>query len=257
MKIKVESGKREGFQFHNSKISVVGSEGIFHDGHIDLTNGSKPSVSQSVQAQNNTVINQTSGNVEKTADIKQFESNSPKLKSGQKLQLDLVGLSGELNLGVAWRFKGAPFEIDLSMFLSNEMGKTEENNFYFYGNKKAPNGSVSLDDVIGNVDKSYFHTVAGLNLNRIDPSITKISVTATLYDENKNFGELESGYLYFLDKNGKDYLSYEFINGMTSENAIVICEIYKHNGNWKINGIGRGFFGGLEALCGNFGIETT
>lgn len=257
MKIRVESGKREGFEFKNSKISVVGSEGIFHDGHIDLTTGDKPQVSQSKLKGNVSASSDVSISNSSSKSVKKFVPNSIELKSGQKLQMDLIELENEMNLGVSWNFKGSPFEIDLSMFLSDEGGKTDESNFYFYGNKKATDGSVMLDETIGNIDEDFFHSVASLNLGRIDKNVSKISITATLYDEKKNFGELESGYLYFLDKNGKDHLNYEFIGGMTSENAIVICEIYRHNGKWKVNGIGRGFFGGLEALCENFGIETT
>lgn len=45
-------------------------------------------------------------------------------------------------------------------------------------------------------------------------------------------------------------------SGFTVETAIVIGELYRHNGEWKFNAIGAGFSGGLDALCVNFGIEV-
>ena len=40
------------------------------------------------------------------------------------------------------------------------------------------------------------------------------------------------------------------------ETAVVVGELYKHNGEWKFNAIGSGFQGGLAALCGHYGIEV-
>ena len=40
------------------------------------------------------------------------------------------------------------------------------------------------------------------------------------------------------------------------ETAVVVCEIYRHNGEWKFNALGSGFEGGLEALCKNFGVNV-
>ena len=40
------------------------------------------------------------------------------------------------------------------------------------------------------------------------------------------------------------------------ETAIVVGELYRHNGEWKFNAIGSGFQGGLYALCQNFGVNV-
>ena len=37
---------------------------------------------------------------------------------------------------------------------------------------------------------------------------------------------------------------------------MVVCEIYRHNGEWKFNAIGGGYQGGLEALCRGYGVNV-
>jgi tellurite resistance protein TerA len=41
-----------------------------------------------------------------------------------------------------------------------------------------------------------------------------------------------------------------------SEAALVLCEIYRRNGQWKIRNVSQGFNGGLQALAEHFGVEV-
>ena len=41
-----------------------------------------------------------------------------------------------------------------------------------------------------------------------------------------------------------------------SPTAVVVGELYRHNGDWKFNAIGSGFQGGLYALCQNYGVNV-
>ena len=40
------------------------------------------------------------------------------------------------------------------------------------------------------------------------------------------------------------------------ETALIVCEIYRHNGEWKFSAVGSGFQGGLAALCKNYGLDV-
>lgn len=40
-----------------------------------------------------------------------------------------------------------------------------------------------------------------------------------------------------------------------SEAALIVAEIYKRNGAWKIRNVSQGFNGGLAALATHFGVE--
>ena len=42
----------------------------------------------------------------------------------------------------------------------------------------------------------------------------------------------------------------------STETALVVAEIYKHNGEWKFKAVGSGYNGGLKALCNQYGIDA-
>ncbi|WP_254171515.1 TerD family protein, partial [Clostridioides difficile] len=72
----------------------------------------------------------------------------------------------------------------------------------------------------------------------------------------QNFGQVSNSYIRIVDKDtNEELIKYELGEDFSIETAIVVAEIYKHNGEWKFNALGSGFEGGLAALCGNFGIN--
>ncbi|HID7760689.1 TPA: TerD family protein, partial [Clostridioides difficile] len=67
---------------------------------------------------------------------------------------------------------------------------------------------------------------------------------------------VSNSYIRIVDKDtNEELIKYELGEDFSIETAIVVAEIYKHNGEWKFNALGSGFEGGLAALCGNFGIN--
>ena len=53
-----------------------------------------------------------------------------------------------------------------------------------------------------------------------------------------------------------ELIHYDLGEDFSIETAVVVGELYRHNGEWKFNAIGSGFQGGLAALCGHYGIEV-
>ena len=51
-------------------------------------------------------------------------------------------------------------------------------------------------------------------------------------------------------------MRYDLEEDFSVETAIVVCELYRHNTEWKFNAIGSGFSGGLKALCQNYGLNA-
>jgi tellurium resistance protein TerD len=68
---------------------------------------------------------------------------------------------------------------------------------------------------------------------------------------------VENSFIRIVDEaTGAELIRYDLGEDFSVETAIVVAELYRHNGEWKFNAIGSGFSGGLAALCGNFGIEV-
>ena len=87
------------------------------------------------------------------------------------------------------------------------------------------------------------------DLDRIPSEVEKIVLTATIDTPGKTFGDTAS-----IAIEGPD-LSMMVENTGRQEAALILCEIYKRNGTWKIRNISQGFNGGLAALATHFGVE--
>ncbi|GGD87153.1 TerD family protein [Paenibacillus nasutitermitis] len=175
---------------------------------------------------------------------------------GQKADLTAAvpGLN-DITVGIGWSSQ-ASLELDTSAFLLGAGGKvSSDDDLIFYNNPSTP----FIDYQEGQaapVQKQF-----KLNLNRVPENISKIAFTLTIYEGEKrrqNFGQTSQLFIQFLNnQNGSEVLRYDLANDFTVETAIVVGELYRHNGQWKFNAIGAGFSGGLNALCGNFGIEVS
>ena len=83
---------------------------------------------------------------------------------------------------------------------------------------------------------------------------------AVLSDADKrrqNFGQVSNAFIRIVDEsNDEELIRYDLGEDFSIETAVVVGELYKHNGEWKFNAIGSGFQGGLAALCGHYGIDA-
>lgn len=98
-----------------------------------------------------------------------------------------------------------------------------------------------------------------MDLSLVPQNISKIAFTVTIHEaleRRQNFGQVSNSYVRVIDEDtNQELLNYELGEDFSIETAIVVCEIYRHNGEWKFNALGSGFEGGLEALCKNFGVN--
>ena len=99
-----------------------------------------------------------------------------------------------------------------------------------------------------------------MDLSKVPENISKIDFTVTIYDaetRNQNFGQVSNAYIHVLDEtNGKELVRFDLGEDFSVETAVVVGELYRHNGEWKFNAIGSGFSGGLRALGLNFGVNV-
>lgn len=99
-----------------------------------------------------------------------------------------------------------------------------------------------------------------IDLTKIPANIERIAFTATIYDADvrrQNFGQVSNAYIRIVDEaTNQELIRYDLGEDFSIETAVVVGELYKHNGDWKFNAIGSGFQGGLAALCGHYGIEV-
>lgn len=188
------------------------------------------------------------------------------LSKGQKVDLTKgnPGLS-KLMVGLGWDTNkydgGADFDLDASAFLLGENGKViKQEDFIFYSNLKHESGAVEHmgDNLTGEGDGDDEQILVQLPM--MPANIAKVAFTVTIYDaegRRQNFGQVSNAYIRIVDEGtGTELIRYDLGEDFSIETAVVVGELYKHNGEWKFNAIGSGFQGGLAALCANYGIDV-
>lgn len=188
------------------------------------------------------------------------------LSKGQKVDLTKgnPGLS-KLIVGLGWDTNkydgGSDFDLDASAFLCGDNGKVSaDSDFIFYSNLKHSSGAVEHtgDNTTGLGDGD--DEVIKVDLSLVPANVSRIDFTVTIYEaetRGQNFGQVSNAYIHIMDEtNGTELIRYDLGEDFSIETAIVVGELYRHNGEWKFNAIGSGFQGGLHALCQNFGVNV-
>lgn len=188
------------------------------------------------------------------------------LSKGQKVDLTKGNPSlKNIMVGLGWDVNaydsGADFDLDAAAFMLGANGKCPtEKEFVFYGNLKHSSGAVShMGDNLTGAGEGDDEQIQ-IDLGKIPANIEKIAFTVTIYDSDKrrqNFGQVSNSFIRIVDESsGTELIRYDLGEDFSIETAVVVGELYRHNGEWKFNAIGSGFQGGLAALCAHYGIEV-
>ena len=188
------------------------------------------------------------------------------LTKGQKVELTKGNPSlKRLMVGSGWdtnRYDGgADFDLDAAAFLLGPDGKVPvDADFVFYGNLKHVSGAVAHmgDNLTGEGDGDDEQILVDLTL--VPANIERIAFTVTIYEaeqRRQNFGQVSNSFIRIVDEEtNQEIIRYDLGEDFSIETAVVVGELYRHNGEWKFNAIGSGFQGGLAALCRNYGVNV-
>ncbi|KAB8044491.1 vWA domain-containing protein [Janthinobacterium aquaticum] len=165
------------------------------------------------------------------------------LKKGQKLRLDSSATASELAVHCTVQ---APFHIDISCFGLDAHDKLFDDAYMvFYNQRASPDGEIRLVD---DVPASHF----ALSLARLPVQVSKLVFAAAIDPTHKqSMQQLQSLTLrvgeHVFSLTGADF---------SGEKVIMIAELYRKDGDWRLGLNGQGFNGGLDALLVHFGGEV-
>lgn len=175
---------------------------------------------------------------------------------GQKTDLTkkYPGLS-EVIVAIGWDAGSSGIEIDAAAFMLQGSGKCRgDEDFIFYGNPTGRNGALAIETARA-PDKAQLR----VDLGKVPADVEKIAFTLTIYEgpqRGHSFGQLSGAYIKISNAGSGELIRFNMGGQFSAETAIVVAELYRHNGEWKFNPIAMGYHGGLAALCGSFGIEV-
>lgn len=182
------------------------------------------------------------------------------LSKGERISLEKVapGLV-EIFIGLGWDINatdtGADFDIDASIFLLDSNDKLiSDQHFIFYNNPKSPDPEQSIqqrgDNRTGAGEGD--DEVVDVNLKTIPPEIVKMALTVTIHEADKrhqNFGQVSNAFVRIVNcADEQEIIRYDLTEDFSVETALIMAELYRKDGEWRMNAVGAGYEGGLPAL---------
>lgn len=186
------------------------------------------------------------------------------LSKGQRISLEKVapGLS-EAFVGLGWDTNitdtGQDFDIDASVFLLDTNEKLlSDNHFIFYNNLSSPDPNKSIEHLGDN------RTGAGegddevikVNLKQVPADVNKIVMTVTIHEaeeRQQNFGQVQNAFVRVVNaENKEEVVRYDLTEDFSVETALIMAEIYRKDGEWRVNAVGAGYQGGLQSLLDRY-----
>ncbi len=187
------------------------------------------------------------------------------LSKGQKVDLTKTnpGLT-KVVVGLGWDTNkydgGSDFDLDASVFSANGAGKVNsEKDFIFYNNPQNENGSIvhTGDNRTGEGDGD--DEQIKIDLASVPANVEKIAFCITIHDADsrgQNFGQVSNAYVRIVNEaNDQELIRFDLGEDFSVETAVVVGELYRHNGEWKFNAIGSGYRDGLGGLCRDYGLS--
>ena len=186
------------------------------------------------------------------------------LTKGQRVSLEKVapGLT-EIFIGLGWDIKatdtGYDFDLDSSVFLLNSNEKLiSDNHFIFYNNLTSPDADKSIQHMgdnltgVGEGDDE----VIKVNLKKVPNEVQKIVVAVTIHEaqqRSQNFGQIRNAFVRVVNAQTKvEAIRYDLVEDYSVETALIMAELYRKDGEWRLNAVGAGYQGGLQAILNRY-----
>lgn len=185
------------------------------------------------------------------------------LNKGQKIDLTKTnpGLTKVL-AGLSWKERateGEAFDLDASVILLNAEGKARgEKDFIYYNNNTSVCGSVKThgDNLTGSGEGD--DEKVSLALNAIPEDVSRVQFVVSIHqaaERNQNFGQVQGASIHLdNEESGEELMRFDLSEDYSLETAVVMAELYRHNGEWKFNAVGQGYRDGLIAILKEAGL---
>lgn len=186
------------------------------------------------------------------------------LTKGQRISLEKVapGLI-EVFVGLGWDINvtdtGADFDIDASLFMlgSNEKLISDEH-FIFYNNRNSPDPEQSVqqrgDNLTGAGEGD--DEIIDINLKTVPANVAKMVIAVTIHEaeqRKQNFGQVQNAFVRIVNgADEKELIRYDLTEDFSTETALIMAELYRKDGEWRMNAVGAGYQGGLQALLDRY-----
>jgi tellurium resistance protein TerD len=179
------------------------------------------------------------------------------LQKGQRIEIGLQ----RVGVGLGWDpndASGQDFDLDASAFMLGSNGKLPtEQHFVFYNNKTSPDGAVigADDDTTGGSSDGDDETIM-VDLSGVAMNVQEIVFTVTIHEfdvRRQNFGQVRNSFIRIYNAlDNQEIAKYELDEDFSTETAIEFGRLYRRDGAWRFEAIGKGYQGGLQTLVNKY-----
>ena len=166
------------------------------------------------------------------------------------MKLTDIGLSSDFEIAIRVGASNG-LVVDVTCLGLDEKDRlADERYFVFFNQKQTPCGGITLLGASeGNLE------VIGIALGKLPATISRLIVVAAIDGAGKMSDLGASAACLRASKIG--LAEFSFSGGdLGDETALMMIELYRKSGIWRIAALGQGFAGGLAALLKHFGASV-
>ena len=180
---------------------------------------------------------------------------SVSLQKGQKVSLskEHAGLS-KMMVGLGWdeaqKAKGGffapkpkPIYCDASALLLKNGRLCDKSDIIYFGNLGHKSGAIQhMGDNLTGAGEGDDEQIL-VDLSRIPAEYDRIVMVVNIYQavqRKQHFGMIQNAFIRLVDqRNNAEMCKYNLTDDYSGMTALIFGEIYRHNGEWKLNAIGQ------------------
>ena len=160
------------------------------------------------------------------------------LIAGQNAKLNNEQLTFRLIVG-----NEREVSLDASAILLANTGKvSSDDDFIFFNQPAHPSGALTQKD----------GATFRVDLSNVPSHLERIAFVLTA---DPGLSALSDGYRFEL-AGSTDHFDFSGQGAGRPEKSLIVCELYRRNGDWKIKAVDQGFAGGMAPLAEHFGVDV-
>ena len=168
-------------------------------------------------------------------------------KNNAGLKNLLVGLGWdpvEVKHGLFGKKKTADIDLDASVIMLKNDKLQNKDDLIYFGNLKSKCGGVihTGDNLTGEGDGDDEQIL--IDLSKINKDVNKLIFVINIYaceSRKQDFGMIKNAYIRIADNSSKkELIKYNLTDNYSGKTALIVGEVYKHNGEWKFAALGEG-----------------
>ena len=168
-------------------------------------------------------------------------------KNNAGLKNLLVGLGWdpvEVKRGLFGKKKVADIDLDASVIMLKDDKLQNKDDLIYFGNLKSKCGGVihTGDNLTGEGDGDDEQIL--IDLSKINKDVNKLVFVINIYaceSRKQDFGMIKNAYIRIADNSSKkELIKYNLTDNYSGKTALIVGEVYKHNGEWKFAALGEG-----------------